>query len=106
MPNGVITRDLGEEIDLLVNMGYYPNKKEVVKDAMRCLLQDRGDLRLNMAIILYSTKKVSLGKAAGIAGVGTVEFKEVLGRRGITREVGSRSVQALKKRVSNLKKKI
>lgn len=42
------------------------------------------------AIELYRKGEVSLSKAAEIAGVTTVEFKEILAKKGFTREIEAR----------------
>lgn len=39
---------------------------------------------------LYRKGEVSLSKAAEIAGVTTIEFKEILGKKGIIREIEAR----------------
>ena len=40
-------------------------------------------LRLEMAVGLYASDEVTLGQAAGIAGVSQTQFLHELGRRGI-----------------------
>lgn len=67
-----------KEIDALVKAGYYSSKSDVVKDALRTFLSEKKNLRLAAAVELYKREEVSLGKAAEIADVGLVEFKEVL----------------------------
>lgn len=41
-------------------------------------------------IELYRKGEVSLSKAAEIAGVTTIEFKEILAKKGFTREIEAR----------------
>ncbi|MDY6788589.1 MAG: UPF0175 family protein [Candidatus Nanohaloarchaea archaeon] len=72
-----------EEIGAVVNAGYYSNKSEVVRDAIRVLFENRAELRLAAAIELYKEEEVTLSKAAEIAGLNIFEFKEVLKDRGI-----------------------
>lgn len=74
-----------KEIDALVKAGYYSSKSDVVKDALRTFLSEKKNLRLAAAVELYKRGEVSLGKAAEIADVGTVEFKEVLASQGYKR---------------------
>lgn len=74
-----------KEIDALVKSGYYSSKSDVVKDALRYMLASKKSLRLAAAIHLYKTGEVSLGKAAEMAGVGLVEFKEILASHGHVR---------------------
>jgi len=70
------------EINALVKAGYYSSKSDVVKDALRTFLYSKRSLRLAAAVELYKDGEVSLGKAAEIADVGIVEFKEILASLG------------------------
>jgi len=83
----------------LIEYGYYARIDDAIKDAFRTLLNAKPDLRVAAAVELYKEGEVSLGKAAEIAGVTTIEFKDILADRGIKREVGSRSVEELKRGV-------
>jgi len=93
-----------KEIRALIKSGYYASIDEAVKDAFRTLLNAKPDLRTFAAIELYKEGAVSLGKAAEIVGVTTIEFKEILADRGIRREVGSMSVEELEKGVELIKR--
>ncbi|MDI6736650.1 MAG: UPF0175 family protein [bacterium] len=95
-----------EEVNTLVSIGYYPNEEEVVKDAIRSLLEERTNLRVEVAIKLFMEEKISIGKAAETAGVSTIEFKEILGRRGILRKIGSESIKVLETKVQGLERLI
>ena len=92
------------EIRALIKYGYYDSVDEAVKDAFRTLLNAKPDLRIAAAVELYKEGVVSLGKAAEIAGVTTIEFKDILADRGIRREVGSRSMEELEKGVERIKR--
>ena len=74
-----------KEIDALVKAGYYSSKSDVVKDALRTFLSEKKNLRTAAAVELYKRDEVSLGKAAEIADMGIVEFKEVLASQGYKR---------------------
>lgn len=74
-----------KEIDALVKAGYYSSKSDVVKDALRTLLSEKKNLRLAAAVELYKREEVALGKAAEIADMGIVEFKEMLASQGYKR---------------------
>lgn len=74
-----------KEVDALVKSGYYSSKSDVVKDALRHLLDSKKNLRLAAAVELYKSKEISLGKAAEIAGASLVEFKEILASQGCER---------------------
>lgn len=73
-----------DELDkTLVDMGKYPNKKELMNDALRALLRAKPELRRDLAVELYRKKAVSLSKAAEICGSNVEDFKELLKERGI-----------------------
>jgi len=74
-----------KEIDALVKAGYYSSKSDVVKDALRTFLSEKKNLRTAAAVELYKRDEISLGKAAEIADMGIVEFKEVLASQGYKR---------------------
>ncbi len=56
-------------------------------------------MNINAAIELYKKGQVSLSKAAEIAGMITVEFKEILGKRGIVREIEARPTAEMDKKL-------
>lgn len=74
-----------KEVDALVRSGHYSSKSDVVKDALRYLLDNKNSLRLAAAVELYKSGEVSLGKAAEIASIALVEFKDVLASQGYKR---------------------
>jgi Arc/MetJ-type ribon-helix-helix transcriptional regulator len=74
-----------KEVDALVKSGYYSSKSDVVKDALRYMLDNKKNLRVAAAIELYKSGEVSLGKAAEIARVSLVEFKDILGSQAYKR---------------------
>ena len=93
-----------DEINALVKSGIYSSKSDVAKDAFRCLLEHKPELRINAAIEMYGEEKVSLGRAAEIAGLALLEFKNVLKERGVkvitytgTKEEMERGVKLIRK---------
>ena len=72
------TIGMDRKIKALVRAGYYSSELEVIKDAMRRLFRENMELKINAAIELYKEREVSLGKATEMAGVTTIEFKEIL----------------------------
>jgi len=84
-----------KEIRALIKYGYYSSIDEAIKDAFRTLLNVKPDLRISAAIELYKEGEISLSKAAEMVGVSTIEFKDILANRGITRKVGARSKEEL-----------
>jgi len=95
---------LEKELRALIKSGYYRSVEDALKDALRTLLRVKPDLRTVAAVELYKEGEVSLGKAAEIAGVTTIEFKDILADRGIRRTVGSRSAEELKAGVQLLER--
>ena len=88
MPSSYNLPDLmKKEIEALVKSGYYSSKSDVVKDALRNFLKTKPHLRLSASVELYKDKKLSLGKAAELAGVNIIEFKDLLKSREFIRKV-------------------
>ena len=94
-----------KEIDALVKAGYYSSKSDVVKDALRIFLSKKKNLRLAAAVELYKRNEVSLGKAAEIADVGIVEFKERLAELDITRVIRGESAKNMDRELDRITKK-
>jgi len=82
-----LPRLIEDEIDALIEAGYYSSKSDVVKDALRTLLETKSNLRVAASVEMYKGGKVSIGKAAELAGMSLIEFKEVLINRGIKRQI-------------------
>lgn len=82
-----LPRLIEDEIDALIDAGYYSSKSDVVKDALRTLLEIKANLRIAASVEMYKKGKVSIGKAAELAGMSVIEFKEVLIDRGIKRRI-------------------
>ena len=96
---------LKKEIDALVRAGYYSSKSDVVKDALRTFLEKRSNMRVAAAVELYKQGEVSLGKAAEIADMGIVEFKERLAELGITRVIRSESARKMDGELAKIQRK-
>lgn len=94
--------NISEELDILVKKGYYPSKSDLLRDAFRALLNTKAELRISLAIELYLKEKVSLARAAELAGMTTIEFKEVIAGRGIVRETEGKSVKEIDKKLKKL----
>ncbi|KAF5419439.1 MAG: putative antitoxin [Candidatus Methanocomedens sp.] len=92
------------EMKALVRDGHYANLNEAIKDAFRTLLNVRPELKTSAVIELYKEGEISIGKAAEMVGVSTIEFKDILVNRGIHREVGSRSKKELDEGVELINK--
>jgi predicted HTH domain antitoxin len=79
-----------EEIDSLIRARSYASKEELISDAIRALLVQKPELKIEIATDLYKNGKVSLWKAADIAGIGQEEFKEHLAKRSVDMDPGAR----------------
>ena len=91
-----------DEIEAVVSAGYYSSKSDVVRDALRLLFDTKANLKLSAAIEMYKAGKVTLSKAAELAGMNTLSFKEILADRGIVIEVPVDSKEEMDKRTANL----
>ncbi|MFZ1077843.1 MAG: UPF0175 family protein [Nitrosotalea sp.] len=92
-----------KEIDELVKSGYYSSKSDVVKDALRYMFSNKKNLRLAAAVGLYKKGEVTLGKAAEIADVGIIEFKEKLKEYGIKRVIEAESASKMDSVIEKIK---
>lgn len=72
-----------QEIRALIQAGYYSNKSELVREALRDFFERKKELRVIAAIELYKDGEVTLSRAAEIAGVSFEAFKDLLKERGI-----------------------
>jgi predicted HTH domain antitoxin len=72
----------------LVNAHLYPDLEAVVQDALRSLLQEKPQLRIELAVYRYQTEDLSLAKAAHLAGLSFDSFKALLVQRGIQPRLG------------------
>lgn len=91
------------KIKRLIDAGIYGNIAEAVRDALRHLLRDYDEKEL--AVALYRQEKISLAKAAGIAGVSLTRMKKLLMERGINPRLGVEGVRELKEDYETLKVK-
>ena len=81
--------------------GSYGNIAEAVRDALRHLLRDYDEKEI--AVALYRDKKISLAKAASIAGVSLVRMKEILLEKGINPRLGVEGVRELEEDYETLR---
>ncbi|KAF5413866.1 MAG: hypothetical protein C5S38_05415 [Candidatus Methanophagaceae archaeon] len=79
--------ELKEEGLKLLIPYYYKSKEDFLNEAFRIIIRNNPRIRIELALKLYSSKKASLAKSAEIAGLTTIEFKEILADKGIKREI-------------------
>jgi hypothetical protein len=60
---------LEDELGAVVQAGDYQSQEEAIRHALAVLLAAKPSLRINTAVELYSRKKVTLTRAAEIAGL-------------------------------------
>jgi len=83
MANLTAPEVLEDEIKAVVRAGNYRSKEEAVGHALEVLLAANPDLRMNTAIELYRQTKVTLSRAAEIAGLELETFKERLAEKDV-----------------------
>jgi predicted HTH domain antitoxin len=71
-----------------VDANLYASEDEVIQDALRHLLRNRGDLRVQLAVHQYQFEGISLARAASLAGVSWAQMKEILLEQGIQPRLG------------------
>ena len=72
-----------KQVDALIKGGYYLNRAEFVKDAIRAFFELRKEMKIAAAVELYKKEEVSISKAAELAGLNIEEMKRVLADRGV-----------------------
>ena len=87
----------------LVRAGLYETEEAVVQDSLRCLLQMRPGLRLELAISRFRSEDISLGKAANLAGVSFEQMREILRNRGVDLRLGPKTEEAALEEVAAIR---
>jgi predicted HTH domain antitoxin len=88
--------------EILVRIGKYPSKEELIEDALRTLIRAKPDLKRDLAIELYAKKEVSLSRAAEICGLNIEDFRALLKERGIKIIVPNIPVEEIDKEVEKI----
>ena len=105
MPTTVeIKGELEDKLEKLLMAGFYKSKSEAVRDAIRHLLKEYD--AKDLAVSLYRQGKVSVAKAAEIAGVSFPKMKEILVDAGVSPRLGAESAEDLKKDYERLKRSV
>jgi predicted HTH domain antitoxin len=94
-----------KKIDALVKAGYYSSKSDVVKDAIRTFLHSKKNLSIAAAIEMYKKGEITLGKAAEIANMSIVAFKEILKDYGIKRVIDSENASKMDREIERIKRR-
>jgi predicted HTH domain antitoxin len=88
-------------IKRLIEAGIYGNTAEAVRDALRHMLREYDEKEI--AVELYRQEKVSLAKAASIAGISITRMKEILIEKGINPRLGVEGIRELYEDYETLK---
>lgn len=88
-----------KKVNALVTAGYYSNESEIVRDAIISLFETDRELNLKASIELYKKGEISLRKAAEIAGMTSIEFKDVLAKKGFLRTIEARSTEEMDRKL-------
>ncbi|GBC95751.1 hypothetical protein HRbin16_01545 [bacterium HR16] len=84
----LVSRDLlTDELEALVRAGYYPSTEEAIQHAIEVLLTANPLLRRGVAVDLLRRGKVTLSRAAEIAGTDMETFKQYLAQAEVVVEV-------------------
>ena len=89
----------------LVSLGLYGNEQDVIDDGIRHILRSHPEYKIEIAVNKYRQEEVSLGKAAGIAGISFEDMKELLRTRGIALK-GPESIKEIQEDVERARKSI
>ena len=72
----------------LVEARLYANRDAVIQDALRSLMHEKPQLRIELAVYRYQTEDISLAKAAHLAGISFDRMKALLVQRGVQLRLG------------------
>jgi predicted HTH domain antitoxin len=86
----------------LVEANLYPNQDAVIQDALRSLLHEKPQLRVELAIHSYQRQEISLAKAAYMARMSFDQMKELLLNRGIDNRLGPRGEEEARQEIKNM----
>ena len=81
---------------------YYKSEEDLLEEAFRIVIRNKPKIRIELALELYKNKKASLAKSAEIAGLTTIEFKEILADRGIKREIEGDEILEIDKKIKEV----
>ena len=106
MPNNLQRSERGSQMPKardFVEACLYNSEEDVIQDALRYLLRARPELRIQLAIHRYQTEKLSLAKAASLAGVSWTQMKDILLERGMQPRLGPETPEAAEEEAQSLR---
>lgn len=95
-----------KEADQYVDIGLYESKEELIKEALRYYLHRVIGSAVDTSVELYRNKKISLGRAAEIAGVDYEGMKSILMNRSIKIRRGPKTVEEGEEEYSRVMKRL
>jgi len=93
------------EIEAIVNAGIFKDRSDVLREAINTFFAVKPKMRLEAAIQLFKDNRVTLGRAAEIAGIDRWQIKDVLVDRGINIIVECDDSEEMDRRISWLLRK-
>lgn len=84
----------------------YGSEETVIRDALRHLLRSRPELKIQLAVYQYREKKVSLEKAANLAGVSWAQMKDILTEQGVPLRLGPETIREAREDVRQLREEL
>ena len=87
MGNIISMELLEDELQAVVQAGGYGSEKEAVGHALEVLLAANQSLRIRTAVEIYQQGKVTLSRAAEIAGLEWEDFQAQLAEKGVPLQV-------------------
>ncbi len=76
-----------EKVEGLIEEGRFTSKSDVFRSSFRFMLEEKPEFKIDVAVYLYRTGKVSIGRAVEMSGVSREEFNDILERRGVKKEI-------------------
>lgn len=93
-----------KEIEAIIRAGYYSNKSEIVREALRDFFERKSQLRIAAAVEMYKKGEITLSRAAEIAGMNFFDFKALISERGIKIIVPRQSKDEIKRGADIIRK--
>lgn len=93
------------EIEAIVNAGIFKDRSDVLREAINTFFAVKPKMRLEAAIQLFKDNRVTLGRAAEIAGIDRWQLKDILADRGINIIVECDDSEEMDRRISRLLRK-
>ncbi len=98
----VVSPGLEMELKAIPDTEYYRDISEFLEDAVKALMDERRDLRVAIACVLYEKGENSLGRAMEIVGVDIERMKEILVEQGIKLRRGAETVDEMEEELKRL----